>query len=348
MHKLIVLLGVMLITSCDNNIDQTKQDSALQTAITDVITRSQADMVFVEGGEFMMGDFGRLDKERTGGLYYTNGDGGTRLLHNVKLSNYSISRYQITFHDYLVYRQAQGLDPNPFPIEHITAEHTEYAINNRLKLNNKGSNETWSLLSTDSKDSPQQSRTPAYLAWEAASEYCQWLGEQTGYPYSLPTEAQWEYAARNRGQYVTFATDNGEYEPGHNLPTYEQLQERRQLVGGLPGGATFPVGSFPPSPLGLYDMDANGYEWVKDWFDPNYYRYSPEDNPQGPAEPISIESANGMIVAKVIRGNDKPTDWKITASRWRHRLWQQYTPEAFDGFYYVTARCVVNSSSPIQ
>lgn len=332
---------LLLIVGCDGRNDKNTPDLALQSAIDDVITRSQADMVFIEGGEFMMGDFGRLDKERTGGLYYTNGDFGTRLLHKVKLSNYSISRYQITFHDYLVYRQAQGLDTNPFPIERIIAS------NAKRGFDNKNNNKKWILLSTDSENSPKQSRTPAYLAWEAASEYCQWLGEQTGLPYSLPTEAQWEYAARNRGQYVTFATDNGEYEPGRNLPTYEQRKERKQL-SGTNGGETFPVGSFPPSPLGLYDMDANGYEWVKDWFDPNYYRYSPVDDPQGPVAPVLVDTFSGMMAAKVIRGIDNPTDWNITASRWNYPLWQQYTPEAFDSFYFVTARCVVNSPDPIK
>jgi len=89
---------------------------------------------------------------------------------------------------------------------------------------------------------------------------------------SLPTEAQWEYAARSRGQFRYFANSDNIY------------------TGSVPSSElnfTFgkaPVGSFAPNPLGLYDMMGNGHDWVVDWYDENYYKNSPEKDPQGPSD----------------------------------------------------------------
>ena len=341
MNKKGLILGCSLglLISCDSQTDNavTSQDTALQSEIAELITRSKADMVFIEGGEFMMGDFGPLDKEKTGGLYYGIGDYGVRTIHKVSLKSYSLSRYQITFHDYLLYRQSKGLG-NPYPIEHINAEHRKRGFNNKVN------NEHWLKFSTNTSESPRQSETPAFLPWEAAQEYCQWLGEQTGLPYSLPTEAQWEYAARNRGQFVLYPTDNGLFEPGRNVPSDEQQQQRSSL-GGI---NSFPVGSFPATPLGLYDMGFNKFEWVNDWFDPDYYSHSPEADPQGPAEAVFTDGYGGTGFSKVVRGYEYPTDLQMTFSRTKHKLWLEYTPEVFDGLYYVTARCAVNHDKPLN
>ena len=336
---LILGCSLGLLMGCDSQTDNTvtSQNTALQSEIAELITRSKADMVFIEGGEFMMGDFGPLDKEKTGGLYYGIGDYGVRTIHKVRLKSYSLSRYQITFHDYLLYRQSKGLG-NPYPIEHITAERKDYALDNEFD------NKNWVKLSTNTPESPRQSEIPAYLPWEAARDYCQWLGEQTGLPYSLPTEAQWEYAARNRGQFVLYPTDNGLFEPGRNVPSDEQQQQRSRL-GGID---SFPVGSFPATPLGLYDMGFNKFEWVNDWFDPDYYSHSPEADPQGPAKAVFTDGFGGKGFSKVVRGYEYPTDLHMTFSRTKQKLWLEYTPEVFDGFYYVTARCAVNHNKPLN
>ena len=336
---LILGCSLGLLMGCDSQSDNTviSQDTALQSEIAELITRSKTDMVFIEGGEFMMGDFGPLDKEKTGGLYYGIGNHGVRTIHKVSLKSYSLSRYQITFHDYLLYRQFKGLG-NPYPIEHITAENRQDGFNSKFE------NKKWLKMSTNTPESPRQSETPAFLPWEAAQEYCQWLGEQTGLPYSLPTEAQWEYAARNRGQFVLYPTDNGQFEPGRNVPSYEQQQQRSSL-GGI---NSFPVGSFPATPLGLYDMGYNKFEWVNDWFDPDYYSHSPEADPQGPAEAVFTDGYGGKGFSKVVRGYEYPTDLQMTFSRTKHKLWLEYTPEVFDGLYYVTARCAVNHDKPLN
>ncbi len=105
-------------------------------------------------------------------------------------------------------------------------------------------------------------------------------------PFALLTEAQWEYAARSRGQAVRYATDNGELDIGRNswdrqTGSYKEIE---------------PVGSYPPNPLGLYDMTSNANEWVRDWYHPEIYDQGEQTNPTGPAD------GDVWNVAKVSRG----------------------------------------------
>ena len=109
----------------------------------------------------------------------------------------------------------------------------------------------------------------SYLGFEVLA-YCKWLCEQTGEQYSLPTEAEWEYACRaeNEAAYC-FGDDEkllGEY------AWYAKNAERR----------THPVGRKKPNVLGLHDMHGNVWEWVQDWF--GDYSKEPQHNPSGPEQ----------------------------------------------------------------
>jgi len=114
---------------------------------------------------------------------------------------------------------------------------------------------------------PQQPVTG--VSWFEATRYCEWLSGQTGRKYRLPTEAEWELAARGGLEQKNFPWGNA---PPQSRPNY--------LTRWQTGPE--PVARYSPNAFGLYDICDNVHEWCSDWYDPNYYAVSPERNPRGP------------------------------------------------------------------
>ena len=118
------------------------------------------------------------------------------------------------------------------------------------------------------------------VSWFDAVAYCEWLSKATGMRYRLPTEAEWEYAAR--GGVVGKLYPWGD-EPPQSLPRYAE----KWLTGPER------VGLDEPNGFSLYDMCANVHEWCSDWYDANYYALSPERNPRGPESGTRRSSRGG-------------------------------------------------------
>ena len=107
------------------------------------------------------------------------------------------------------------------------------------------------------------------VSWYDALAFLDWLNELTGKSYRLPTEAEWEKAARG--------TDARIY------PWGNEWDASKGNFGEIRLKRTTPVGSYPSgvSPYGCLDMGGNVYEWCSDWFHPETYKYSPANNPGG-------------------------------------------------------------------
>jgi len=108
------------------------------------------------------------------------------------------------------------------------------------------------------------------VSWNDAREFTRRLGGLTGLKWRLPTEAEWEYAARSGGKKEKFAGTSDE----RNLDDFAWHE-------GNSNAATHPVGTKKPNGVGLYDMSGNVWEWVQDRYDRDYYRQSPHNNPKG-------------------------------------------------------------------
>ncbi|MGZ7077791.1 MAG: formylglycine-generating enzyme family protein [Thermoanaerobaculia bacterium] len=106
------------------------------------------------------------------------------------------------------------------------------------------------------------------VSWFDAVSYCEWLSSTTGRRFRLPTEAEWECAARGGVE--------GELYPWGNAPQSRTHDEKRWTNGPEP------VGSGAPNRYGLHDLCENVHEWCSDWYASDYYAVSPERNPRGP------------------------------------------------------------------
>jgi sulfatase modifying factor 1 len=164
--------------------------------------------------------------------------------HKVYLNNFYIDKYEITNTQYQAFVQAT---------KHEIPSHSS-----------DPDYDMWSKTGFP----PETAKQPVVnIGWQDADAYCKWAGKR------LPTEAEWEKAARG---------DDGRTYPWGNKPPEEVSLDYLKRWNGV---QTYkPVGSLAAvvSPFGVFDMAGNAAEWVSDWYDPNYYKQSPAQNPTGP------------------------------------------------------------------
>ncbi len=320
-YRLIAYCAILLfLASC---IDREPEPKIPEAEIKAVTQRALDNLVFVEGGTFMLGDIGVLE-----GRPYTS------LSHNednkppvkVSLDSYSISKYETVWEDFVIYLE------DVERADDYTVE-AGFAMAHVLPI-----------ASNDDPLSPNYFKKPARSPnYREARGYCAWLAEKTGRPFSLPTEAQWEYAARNRGQKVPYATNDGT----ERNDTYLQ-RPRENIDPSIPPSGNMlshastinerrPVGSYPPSPLGLYDMSGNVAEWTRDWYDASAYQQITPRNPAGPDLPIYPDKPK-----KVVRDWAGHGDYVGGSATVFARGGKQITSHT-NGF-----RCVVNQPRPVN
>jgi eukaryotic-like serine/threonine-protein kinase len=196
--------------------------------------------VYVPKGEFTMGSDSSQSQQ------------SAKPAHIVNLDAFWIDQTEVTNGMYVKCIQDNGCTPPKYYTGKAVDTGNQYTIPNAK------------VLLYENYLLPETANLPVLnVSWDQAQSYCTWAGRQ------LPTEAQWEKAARG--------TD------GRTYPWGEQMPDRTLLNNYYEGPVQ--IGSYPDgaSPYGALDMAGNVWEYVSDWYDRGYYASSPQDNPTGPA-----------------------------------------------------------------
>ena len=212
-------------------------------------------MIFISGGRFLMGTEDGMSYEAP--------------VHEVTVKSFWMDRHEVTVDEFAKFVSATGYKTD--------AEKFGWSGAFNLKTGEwkrtKGAN--W--RHPDGPESEAASNEPVcQVSWNDAAAYAKWAGKR------LPTEAEWEYAARGGLEQKKYSWGD-ELRPG-GKPAANWWQgsfpDRNTGEDGFIGRA--PVESFPPNGFGLYDVTGNVWEWCADWYADDYYLKSARDDPRGP------------------------------------------------------------------
>lgn len=262
-------------------------------------------MVYISGGTFAMGN--------------DRGNPDERPAHEVTIKGFWMDIHEVTNDQFEEFVKAtgyvtvaekvpdisdiQGLDPGMIDPSALMAGSVCFRIPDQPVTSLEDHLQWWTYVpgaswkhptGPDSNIEGKGQHPVVHVCYEDAMAYCRWAGKR------LPTEAEWEFACRAHQPATRYVwgddlTPRGQWLANiwqGDFPIHNSLEDKFLTSS--------PVMSFPPSPLGLYDMGGNVWEWTQDWYRPDYYSVSPRTNPQGPSS--SYDPAEPAVSKKVVRG----------------------------------------------
>lgn len=263
LRKLVVILIVLLyaiICSCISGNTEAKSDNSSSSSLENP-NKTLEGMVLIPKGEFLMGS------------NHPNCSLEEQPVHNVYIDNFYIDMYEVTNSQFKKF-----IDANP-------QWQKRNWWNPKAGIDDKYHDGEY-LKNWKGNNFPEgKGKFPVvHVSWYAAMAYANWVGKR------LPTEAEWEKAARGGLEGLDYPWGNT-INPSHaSYPPH--------------GGPDTPIGLFPPNAYGIYDMIGNVMEWCLDAYDPQFYRNSPYRNPIAGAEKISQVVDNYLYIKneRVTRG----------------------------------------------
>jgi formylglycine-generating enzyme required for sulfatase activity len=202
-------------------------------------------------------------KVNSGTFYMGSGKDNDNERYTVSLSSYQIGKYEVTNKEFLDFVQ----------------ENSVSSTENWIDVGKRGSTKMYEQNGVFYIEKGYENHPLVGITWDGATEYCKWLSKKTGKKYRLPTEAEWEYAAKG-GLSSTFQYSGS---------------DKLSVVGWYKGNAkgTYAVGTRQSNSLGVYDMSGNVWEWCNDWYEGNYLlevlkpqkgQIAQRINPRGPLD----------------------------------------------------------------
>lgn len=232
-------------------------------------------MLAIPGGTFAMG-------EESAAAYPADGEGP---VHEVSLSAYSLAAHAVTNADFAAFVEATGYvtDAERFGWSFVFAgllpdDFPPTAAVQQTPWWRQVFGASWKHPEGPRSDVVDRADHPVvHVSWSDAVAFCGWSGTR------LPTEAEWERAARGGLEGRIFPWGD-ELEPGgeHRMNVFQGTFPRHD-TGADGWVGTAPVDAFAPNGYGAHNMTGNVWEWCSDWYDPAYYRSAPRDSPTGPA-----------------------------------------------------------------
>ena len=314
---LVALLGCAAAGGILWTLHSTKYKPAAPQIVEGDGVKGPSGMMWVPGGEFLMGSDHKLSQPNE------------RPTHHVKVGGFWMDRHHVTNAEFRKFVEATGYvttaerkpdwetmkvqvppgTPKPPDAALVPGAMVFVGTEHEVPLNDYS--QWWRYVPGADWKHPQGPRSNidgkddhpvVQISYGDAQAYAKWIGKR------LPTEAEWEFAARGGLEQATYAWGE-EFEP-RMLNFWDAKAQPFPVVSPKAGGATgtSPAGTFPPNGYGLYDMTGNAWQWVADWYRADYFKlqagFKLVDNPEGPGNSFDPDdrSAPADAPRRVIRG----------------------------------------------
>ncbi len=250
-------------------------------------TSDTSGMIWLEPNSFVMGSDQGLPDETPA--------------HELSLSGFWMDKFEVTNGEFKQFTDATGYQT----FSEQVGDSLVFSSPQENHAMRMGPQDWWQLAKAADWKHPEGDASTiddkldhpvVHVNYADADAYCQWQDKE------LPTEAQFEYAARGGKNGTVYSWGNQPLQATGKVSNTWQgdFPVNNDAVDGYL--TTAPVGSFPANDFGFYDLSGNVWEWVQDWYHPQYYAMSPTRNPLGVAKEDSIDPNEPTIAKRSIRG----------------------------------------------